>query len=295
DYLDVADMVRLGEHQAQIEAACNEDNQITHWGSFAWTVRPERSTTGNAMFFGAPMLGFGMPPRGVMVHLVAPGMNVAGMAFPGTPGVLIGHNERVAFTSTSGLMDTTDMFVETTNPENQHQYWHNGAWRDMESFESPFPVRNEDGTYRMQPLTVYRTVHGPVVDWNVGENRIYTRAKSFRGVELQSFLAFFDMNFAETLDDIETACRDIGSTHNVFAADIDGNIGYWLAGHVPVRSPKADPRLPVPGTGEYDWEGLVCHTDVVASVNPPEGWFANWNQKPSIETPLWFPEGIWGV
>lgn len=295
DELDLAAMVRIGDAEAEIEESSQAAGLITHWGSFSWSVRPERSQTGNAMFFGAPFLGFGLPSRAVLVHMIAPGMNVIGMAFPGTPGVLVGHNDRVAFTSTSGLMDTTDMFVETTNPDNPHQYFYKGEWRDMESRDASFPVRNPDGTYRMEPLTVYRTVHGPVVDWNAAENRVYARATSFRGLELKSFLAFLDMNFAREMDDVETACRDIATTHNIFAADTDGNIGYWLAGRIAKRSPKADTRLPVPGTGEYDWEGYVCHTDLVACVNPPEGWFANWNNKPSVKTPLWFPEATWAV
>lgn len=282
------------ERRARAKAFAEEFGVMTQWGSNAWVVAPKRSANGHAMLFGGPMMGFGTPSVCLQVHLVAPGMNVTGMTFPGVPGILIGHNDRVAWTTTSGGMNHTDIFVEELNPDNKLQYMHNGQWEDMVAIDVPISVRQDDGSVIQQPLTQHRTVHGPVIQWDEKNGRAYTRCTSHRGQELAGLLSFLKYDFAQNFDDFEKGVRGVASTHNFFAADVDGNIGYWLAGLHPTRHPDQDPRLPTPGTGEFDWTGHTVITDKVRSINPEEGWFGNWNNKPSIHTPSWFPEMFWG-
>ncbi len=293
DFEPVLDVLRREEQARQVR---REHGQVTKWGSQAWVVAAQRSATGRAMLFGGPMMEFQIPCRGALVHLVAPGFNVIGMAFPGIPGVLVGHNERVAWTTTMGLwMNQTDLFREDTNPENPYQYKFKGEWRDMERFDCPMVVRQPDGTFKVQPFAFHRTVHGPVVSWKRVNRHVYSRATTHYGYQLQSFAAFLDMNFAEAVDDIGVAAHEISTAHNVFAADVDGNIGYWLTGRFPIQHPDQDPRLVTPGTGDREWLGIQNATELVSGVNPPEGWFASFNNKPSVKTPGWFPERLWGA
>ena len=166
--------------------------------------------------------------------------------------------------------------------------------KDMQVLEMPIPVRQPDGSLRIERYQVHRTVHGPVIHRVPYNNRAYTRNSTFRGHEVDSFMALLDMNCATNLQDFEQAARQIWVSNNFTAADTGGNIGYWLTGRVPVRHPDQDPRLPTPGTGEYDWRGITVATDLARCVNPKEGWLGNFNNKPSIKTPGWWPEMMWG-
>lgn len=268
---------------------------LTRWGSQVWAVNASRSATGRAMLFASPMMGFSVPSPGVQVHLVAPGLNVTGIASVGFPGVMIGHNERVAWGVTSGVfINQSDMFVETVNPDNGRQYKHKGAWKDMTAHESPIAVRGEDGTLEVRPLTVLRTVHGPVVQQMPYNHRAYSRAIAHDRLQLESMAAFLDIDRATNVYDMEGPVRRIAASHNIIAADADGNIAFWLSGRIPKRNPEQDIRLPAPGTGECDWQGLIVATDLAQCVNPPEGWLGNFNNKPSVNTPGWWPERLWG-
>lgn len=264
------------------------------WGSQFWAVSAERSATGNAMFFSGPMMEFFTPSRGAQIHLVAPGMNVAGICFMGVPGVVIGHNDRVAWGSTSAVVDQIDVFVEKLNPEDHTQYWYKGEWRDMDVIEFPCATVGWDGEFVVESFTLYRTVHGRVTQWDHLNHRAFAELKAHEGHQLQSYTAHIDINLARNLEDIGEALRNIATTHNFAAADVDGNIGYWLTGRIPVRAEGHDPRFPVPGTGEYDWKGTLVATDIVSVINPEEGYLQNFNGKPSAKVRGWWPEILLG-
>ena len=77
-------------------------------GSNAWAVAPVRAKSGHAILCGDPHLPLRAPAAGYLVHLSGGGFDVAGWSLPGVPGVLMGHNERVAWSITSGCtLDAT--------------------------------------------------------------------------------------------------------------------------------------------------------------------------------------------
>ncbi|MCP4641651.1 MAG: penicillin acylase family protein [bacterium] len=288
--VDPAEVFAIFEEEKRVRDFDKAEGVFAKWGSQAWVVSPERSATGNALFFSSPQMQYDVPSNAHQVHLVAPGLNLYGIAHAGVPGVGVGHNMRLAWGTTSGMMDHYDIFVEELNPDNPLQYRHKGEWKDMEVLDRPIVVRDEDDELRLEPHFVYRTVHGPVMRWEKANNRAFTKCHSLQGKQLESFTAYLDMAFAENFDDFEAAVRQVCSCHHFFAADVDGNIGYWLAGRRPIRNPDQDPRLPASGTGEYDWRGFELGPDLAACINPPEGWFANYNDKPSVTVPGWWPE-----
>src|SRR5205823_1454950 len=75
---------------------------------------------------------------------------------------------------------------------------------------------------------------------------------------------------------------------NQYYADTAGHILYIHAGSVPVRVRGHDPRLPAPGDGSYDWRGLLPPSKWPQTLDPPQGWFANWNNRPAAN---WLDSG----
>jgi penicillin amidase len=289
-----AEVAKIYQDHFDLVNLLKKEDQYVKLGSQSWAVSAERSASGNAMLFSGPMIGFAAPSPGALVHITAPGYHVSGLCFVGTPGIVMGHNDHVAWGITSGMVVETDIFFEETNPENPLQYRYNGQWKDMQVLDLPVPVRQDDGTLKIERYQTHRTVHGPVIHSVPYNNRVYTRNSAFRGHEIESFTAILDMNFASNLEDFEEAVKSNWTSQNFTAADVNGNIGFWLAGRIPIRHPEQDPRLPTPGTGEYDWRGFTVASELVRCVNPKEGWLGNFNNKPSIKTPGWWPEVMWG-
>ncbi len=251
----------------------------TKLGSYAWVVSQAKSTSGYAMLYGGPQMGFSAPEVLHEVQLKNEnGFNVTGMAFAGVPPVLIGRNDHIAWTSTTATGDNVDTYIETLCNAGGGP----GSGYMFNSVCTPFAARVETINVKNaspQNLTVLRSVHGPVVGTSTGVAFTQKRAHWQREIESASpFLAF---DRARNLNEFEAAVGQIVTSHNFLYADKNGDIAYWQAGQVPIRPAGFDPRLPLPGDGSAEWPGGIL--PMPTSINPTQGFLDNWNNKPSVE------------
>ncbi len=260
----------------------------TKWGSYAWVVGPKRSVSGKPLLVGGPQMGFTTPQIAHEVHLGGAGFDVIGMGFAGIPGVLIGHNKDLAWTTTSGIGDMIDVFAEKLDPQDKRRYMFKGQSRAAECRQEVFKVRGGDDISR----EVCRTVHGPILELDEKAGIAYSLSASFEGHEIDSMRAFLGYNRARTAEEVGKNVSLIWLSHNFFAADKNGNIGYWMAGKLPLRLAGHDPRLPLPGTGEAEWRGRTTFDTTPQVLNPARGYIVNWNNKPAswydnVDGPVW--------
>lgn len=274
--------------QAERLALAERLGLFTRWGSYCYAVSAQKSATGYAMLVGGPQMGFRTPSIAHEVRLLGAGIDVVGMAFPGLPGVLIGHNAHLAWSTTTGVNDQTDIFVETLDPNDHTRYRFKGEWRSFERRVERIEVAGGE-TVEMEVL---RSVHGPVVQVDKANHRAYSRMSTYWGRELENMEGFFGFHTARNVREFARACAKIVTSHNFFAADQEGNIGFWFCGRSPIRDPRVDPRFPTPGEGDHEWRGMVPFERMPQIINPKQGFLANWNNKPAIwwdnqDTPVW--------
>src|SRR5690606_7315859 len=93
----------------------------TRWGSVCWALAPKLTAGGHAVIVGNPQMGFSTPQIAHEIHYSSGDLNVIGMSIAGIPGVIVGHNNYLAWSMTSGLSDLRDTFAEKLNPENRDQ------------------------------------------------------------------------------------------------------------------------------------------------------------------------------
>ena len=249
---------------------------VTKLGSYAWVISPGKSANGAAMLYGGPQMGFSVPEVLHEAQLTGgQGFNVMGMAFAGAPAVLIGRNDVLAWTSTTANGDNVDTYIERLCGPSDYVF--KGECLPMESRVETIQVRGADPI----PLTVRRTVHGPVV--SAMEGFVATQKRAHWQREIESFQAFIDFDRARSLEDFAAAIPQIVTAHNFLYADREGNIAYWQGGQVPIRPDGFDPRLPFPGDGSAEWPG--GNLPIPTSINPAQGFLTNWNNKPQVGYP----------
>jgi penicillin amidase len=254
-------------------------------GSNNWVVDGAKSVTGKPLLANDPHLPLRMPNVWYEVHLKADGLNVAGVSLPGVPGVVIGHNDRIAWGITAAEADGDDVFVERLNPEKARQYEYQGVWVDGDMVREEIRVRG-----RSEPVVeeVLVTRHGPVISPAIpGETRPHGRpsgwALALRTVVAEpsrQISALLKINRAGSWEQFREGLQDWPAPSlNFVYADVDGNIGYQMAGLVPLRA-GGHGLVTSPGwSGEYDWTGFIPFDELPMAFNPPTHYIATANNK----------------
>lgn len=259
-------------------------------GSNNWVVNGEHTTSGLPLLANDPHLGIQMPSIWYEVGLYAPDYHVRGFSFAGTPGVVVGYNERIAWGVTNVGSDTQDLFIEKINPENPNQYEFEGEWREIETIDEVIKVADGEDVV----LPVRFTHHGPILS-DVVEAGTQVLAFQWTDSDPMTLLeSVVLLNKAQNFDDFVAALRFWDTAgQNMVYADVDGNIGYQTTGVVPVRK-SGNGEAPVPGwTGEYEWVGVVPYEAMPTLYNPPQGYIVTANNAVVDEAYPYFLDQDW--
>ena len=243
-------------------------------GSNNWVVAGSRTESGRPILASDPHRIYTMPSVRSVVHLTCPGLDVIGATEPPTPGVFIGHNDKMAFGLTIFPMDQEDLYVYQTNPVDPDQYIYEGNWESMHVVEETISVRGMPD----QQATLKFTRHGPVVF----EDRAKQRAFAIRSVWSEpgtsAYMGRLAYMAAQSVADFAEKLRAWSApTVNMIAADLSGDIGWFAVGKAP-RRPNWDGLLPVPGDGRYEWDGFHPLEDLPRRINPARGFIATANE-----------------
>ncbi|HEY6097960.1 MAG TPA: penicillin acylase family protein [Anaeromyxobacter sp.] len=270
------------EHRARNEAVDKARAEIgLRRGpmSNAILVGPRMSADGRALLLGGPQMGYGAPQINHEMGLHGAGFEITGMMIAGWPLIPIGVGRGYAWTLTSGGSDNSDIFALALNPANPGQYRYQGGWRDLDCRVETIPVAGA------APLaqTLCRSVQGPVVASAGGT--AYAFANTTFGNEMSSYEGWLGLGGVRSLAEFREKAAAVAYNFNVFYADAEKNIAHFHVGRIPVRAPGANPLFPQPGDGSSDWQGTVPFDAMPHSVNPAQGWLANWNNKPGPDWP----------
>ncbi|MDZ7268763.1 MAG: penicillin acylase family protein [candidate division KSB1 bacterium] len=248
-------------------------------GSNSWVVGPQRSRSGKPILANDPHLGLALPSVWYEMHLSAGDFDVAGVTFPGAPGIVLGNNRAIAWGFTNGMVDDLDFYFEKLNPQNPEEYWNGQAWEKLIIRRERIPVKDADSV----DFVVRATPRGPLVSEILSVVRFDTLALAIRwsgfenSDELRTILGF---NRARSWSEFQAAARHFAAPcQNVVYADTAGNIGYWACGAVPIRR---DGRGYLPYRGwekAGDWIGTIPFEQMPHAFNPPQHFLATANNR----------------
>jgi len=245
-----------------------------------WVVSGRHTYSGKPLLANDPHLSPSAPSIWYLVHLSAPGLRVAGVTSPGAPGVIIGHNERVAWGLTNLGPDVQDLYRESFDPANPRRYQTPQGWREAEVRREEIKVRKDFNSTATDTVTHEVTVtrHGPVVFEKGGAR--YSLRWTALDPEAADFEGFHFMNRARDWKTFREALRRYkGPTQNFVYADVDGHIGYYGAGLVPVRR-SGDGSRPYDGaTDAGEWTGYIPFDELPNIFDPPSGIIVTANSR----------------
>ncbi len=274
---------------AAVEATLGEP--IDGIGSNNWVVDGTHTASGLPLLANDPHLSIQLPSIWYEIDLWCEQVNencpyrVTGFSFPGAPGVVIGHNEHIAWGFTNEAPDAMDLYVERTDGRGHYEV--DGEWKSLDVRHETIKVAGGEDV----DLEIDSTRHGPVISGRLGsldgidnggidlpDN--YAIALRWQALEPSTvFQALLGLDAATNWDEFRQAASHFDiAPQNVVYADREGNIGYQATGKIPIRR-AGDGRYPAPGwNSDYEWESYIATDALPRIFNPDSGMIVTANQ-----------------
>jgi penicillin amidase len=255
-------------------------------GSNNWVISGKLTTTGKPILANDPHIAIQMPAiwYEIGLHCVAVSdacpYDVEGFTFPEAPGIVIGHNARIAWGVTNNGPDVQDLYTIKVDPNDDTKYELDGKTESMQVLTET--IRFGDST-PAKDIRVRVTHFGPIVTdaSSFAKRSDKPLALHWTALSGQSTLqdAILAIDQAKDWNSFRAALHfwDVPSQNFVYA-DVDGNIGYQMPGTVPIRAKDHSGLLPADGsTTQNDWKGYVPFDDLPSVENPARGYIVTAN------------------
>jgi penicillin amidase len=253
-------------------------------GSNNWAVSGSRTATGAPILCNDPHLDTSLPSIWFAVHLNGPGVNVMGVSIPGSPGVIIGFNDSIAWGLTNAQRDLVDWYKITYQDASRERYLLDGKWKNTEKKIEEIIVRGEPTVYD----TVVYTHWGPIPydrNFRSGEELSDYAFRWIAHDPSKESTTFYKLNRANNFNDFMEALDHYASpAQNFVFASVSGDIAIRIQGKFPVRR-KDEGKFVLDGSKSSNgWNAYIPLEQNIMEKNPTRGFVASANQYPVDST-----------
>lgn len=257
--------------------------------SNAWVLNGRLTSDGQTLLANDPHLAASNPGIWYEIELAAPGLHVAGVALPGVPLVLIGHNADLAWGFTTVNADTQDLFVERLSADKHGVERPNGATGAIEERAQHIAVKG-----RAEPLElrVRSTSHGVVLNDILGpathtpmdlpavDTEALLVLRWTTDLPDRGFVGIARLATAASLEEARAAGLEFThASQNLMLAHRNGGIAWQVTGRMPLRG-RGTGTFPAPAwEAGYGWTGYVAGTDNPGLTDPEGGVLITANNR----------------
>lgn len=250
--------------------------------SHAWVVGKQRTNTGSSILVSDPQTPVNNPSLFYEFHMQGKTFNTRGIGVAGSPVLLIGFSEHVAWGCTALGADQADLFRLTTAPDRPDQYQVDGQWQAMQVRREIVKVKGgKDRAIRLR-----ETRFGPVVTAfafaRPDEGEVAVKRIPICETDRETIQGAIAMLRARNVREFDQALEGwrFPSINSLFG-DRHGDIGYRAAVAQPLRAPGVTNLNSAQdgSRGKNDWQGIVPHAFMPHVINPQAGALFSGNHR----------------
>ncbi|SJZ50985.1 penicillin acylase family protein [Sediminibacterium ginsengisoli] len=259
-------------------------------GSNNWAVSGSKTKSGKPILCNDPHLGLNLPSLWYEVQINTPTHNTYGASFPGSPAVIIGFNDSIAWGVTNAGRDVIDYYDIRFKDSSMQEYWYNNEWKHAGKRTEVIKVNGGEDLVENIAMTVF----GPVM-YDGSYKNASTEGKYLAvrwtapqaGTGLQSF---YLLNRAKNYDDYLDATASWRCPgQNFVYASIAGDIAIKQQGAFIARWNRQGDFI-MPGTdSSYAWQAEIPSVENPLMLNPARGFVSSANQMPTDNTYPYYP------
>lgn len=243
-----------------------------------WVISGKHTKDGKPILANDPHLQPSAPGIWYMTSLSTPTMRVSGVTVPGLPGIILGHNENIAWGATNVGPDVQDLYIETFNDKGEYKT--SKGWSKADVRTESIPVRKNVASPATESVAfeVRSTRNGPVI--LEADGKTYSLKWTALDPKNLDFETFYDLNRAKNWAEFKIALAKYGgAAQNFVYADVSGNIGWYAASKIPIRK-KGDGSFPYDAAkGDGEWTGYIPFNELPNLYNPASGLIVTANQR----------------
>ena len=248
-------------------------------GSNAWVISGSKTKSGEVVFSNDTHMKYASPSVWYEAHIITPDLEYYGNHIAGVPFPPLGHTRERAWGVTMFVNDDVDLYKETIQGD---RYLYDGKMLDLEISKELILVAGGENV----EFEVRSTLHGPLISDSVSMWWTYMQYPDNLIQE-----AFYGLSRAESMEEVQHAASLVHSPGlNIMHGDIDGNIAWWAAAKLPIRSATADSKSIQDGSlAENDILGWYDFSKNPQTINPDRGFIFSTNNSPEDVDGVHYP------
>ncbi|MBI3217932.1 MAG: penicillin acylase family protein [Bacteroidetes bacterium] len=253
-------------------------------GSNNWAVGGSKTASGSPILCNDPHLELNLPSIWYIIHLSGPGINSMGASLPGSPSIISGFNDSIAWGVTNAQRDLVDWFKIEFKDNAKKEYKLDGSWVAAKKRVEEIKVKGAPIFYD----TVTYTHQGPIVfdsSFHGANEKSHFAYRWIAHDPSEEVMTFYKLNRAKNHADYMEALNHYSSpAQNFVFACVNGDIAMRIQGKYPVRR-KNEGKFILDGTkSSSDWQAFIPSDQNVMDKNPARGFVSSANQFPADAT-----------
>jgi len=257
-----------------------------NYGSNNWSVNGSKTKSGKPILCGDPHLGLNLPSIWYEIQLSCPTMNVYGVTIPGAPGVIIGHNDSIAWSVTNAERDVINNFSVEYADANKKTYKFHDNYIPFEYDVQTFKIKGKKDFIDSIKITKVGAV---VYDENYDESNDKKHIATYWRAEEPSndLLTFYYLNHAKNHSDYLAALNYYACPgQNFVYADVANNIAIRQQGNFMLRTLAGDGSFvtPLANADLAKLKSKIPSDQNPQVLNPERGFCSSANQNPVDQT-----------
>ena len=278
-----ADSVYLKKNNASVSSNAEgiaPEGPDKNNGSNNWAVSGSKTKSGRPILCSDPHLGLNLPSLWYEMQITTPTHSTYGATFPGSPAVIIGFNDNIAWGVTNAGRDVLDFYEVKFKDKTHKQYLLNGSWIATTNRQEIIKVKGSADVVENIAMTYWGpTMYDEIYKNEQSKGRTlavkWTGHNASTGVE-----TFYKLNRAKNFDDYLAAISlwKCPGQNFVFASKT-GDIAIKQQGSFVAKWDRQGDFI-MPGIDKsYDWQGYIPNEENPFMINPARGFVSSANQK----------------